>query len=128
MFDQVPQFLMDQYVHPAAVGNDMANGGVRDRVSPFNIVCTQPRRISAIGECHYPLLSSAALDDRICLVEIVVHDRCLVCDLSLKSSGFLKARVLTISFEFSGEENGRGSEVFLYFFQGKKRSCATCRI
>lgn len=42
---QVPQFLMDQYRYDE--GGDGSDGGAS---KPYNIVCTQPRRISAIGK------------------------------------------------------------------------------
>ncbi|CAB1115817.1 unnamed protein product [Ectocarpus sp. CCAP 1310/34] len=42
---QVPQFLMDQYSYDD--GGD--RGGDGGASTPYNIVCTQPRRISAIG-------------------------------------------------------------------------------
>lgn len=43
---QVPQFLMDQYCSDDSDESDE---------KPYNIVCTQPRRISAIGERARPV-------------------------------------------------------------------------
>lgn len=44
---QVPQFLMDQYRYDDDGGDGGGDGGAS---KPYNIVCTQPRRISAIGK------------------------------------------------------------------------------
>ena len=45
---------MDQYNPPAEAGEEASA-----EPSPYNIVCTQPRRISAIGERTPPSLVSA---------------------------------------------------------------------